>query len=61
MTRPGRPAEIPDRAKLQVYLSRSELRAVARRAKRADMSTSAWVRALVLAALKDRTTEGTTP
>lgn len=55
MTRTGRPPEIPDRVKLQVYLSRSELRAIARLAKGADVSTSAWVRKLVLAALRDRT------
>jgi hypothetical protein len=51
----GRPTEIPDRVRLNIYLSAGELRAIARAAKRAHVSTSAWVRAVALAALKDRT------
>jgi hypothetical protein len=51
----GRPPEIPNRRKLQVYLSAGELRAIARAAKHANVSTSAWMRAVALAALKDRT------
>jgi hypothetical protein len=51
----GRPPEIPDRVELIVYLSRSERGAIVRAAKRADVSASAWVRAVALAALKDRT------
>ena len=55
MARLGRPTEIPDRTSLRVYLSRAEQRAVARLARSADVSSSAWVRALVLTALRDRT------
>jgi hypothetical protein len=51
----GRPIEIPDRVELVVYLTRSERREIVRAAQRADVSTSAWVRAVALAALKDRT------
>jgi hypothetical protein len=50
----GRPPEIPDRVELVVYLSRSDRRAIIRAAKQADVSASAWVRAVALAALKDR-------
>jgi hypothetical protein len=54
-TRIGRPPEIPNRVELVVYLSRPERTAIRRAAKRADVSTSAWVRAVALAALQDRT------
>jgi hypothetical protein len=54
-SRTGRPPDFADRVKLQVYLERTERRAVEAVAKRANVSASAWVRALVLAALKDRT------
>jgi hypothetical protein len=55
MTKAGRPPEIPNRRKLQVYLSRTELRAIKQVAKEANVSASAWVRAVALAALRDRT------
>lgn len=55
MAKAGRPPEILNRVKLQVYLSAGELRAVARAAKHANVSASAWIRALAVAALKDRT------
>src|SRR5262249_7448154 len=53
----GRPPEIPDRVELMVYLSRKERAAIVRAAKRAHVSASAWVRAVALAALPDRTTK----
>jgi hypothetical protein len=52
---PGRPPEIPERVELTVYVSKREQAAVQRAAQQADVSTSAWVRALVLAALTERT------
>lgn len=55
----GRPREIPDRVELVVYLTRVERAAIQRAAQRADVSTSAWVRAVVLAALPDRTRRST--
>jgi hypothetical protein len=52
----GRPTEIPDRVRLDIYLSARELRAIAQAAKRANVSTSAWVRDKALTALTtDRT------
>jgi hypothetical protein len=51
----GRPPEIPNRVKLFVYLRAGERQAIARAAKQANVSTSAWMRAVALAALKDRT------
>jgi hypothetical protein len=51
----GRPPEITDRVELVVYLSRKERGAIARAARQADVSVSAWVRAVALAALTDRT------
>jgi len=47
----GRPPEIPDRVELVVYLSRKERGAIARAARQADVSVSAWVRAVALTAL----------
>jgi hypothetical protein len=47
----GRPTEIPDRVELIVYLSRKERGAIARAARLADVSVSAWVRAVALTAL----------
>jgi hypothetical protein len=38
--------------KLDVFLEAGELRAIKHAAKRADVSASAWVRAVALAALK---------
>jgi hypothetical protein len=55
----GRPSEIPNRVKLFVYLTAGERQAIARAAKRANVSTSAWVRAVALTALHSRT--GRTP
>ena len=51
----GRPTEIPDRVELVVYLRRKERGAIVRAARQADVSASAWVRAVALAALRDRT------
>ena len=51
----GRPPEIPNRVKLFIYVTAGERQAIARAAKRANVSTSAWVRAVALAALPDRT------
>jgi hypothetical protein len=51
----GRPTEIPDRVELVVYLSGKERGGIVRAAKQANVSASAWVRAVALAALKDRT------
>jgi hypothetical protein len=53
-TKAGRPPEISNRVKLQVYLSAGELRAIKRVAKQADVSASAWVRSAALATLRDR-------
>jgi len=50
--RVGRPPEIPDRVTLYVYLTARERRAIARAAKRARISASAWMRALAVAALQ---------
>jgi hypothetical protein len=49
--RRGRPPEIPDRVTLYVYVSAPEQRRIARAAKRAHLSASAWLRALAQAAL----------
>jgi hypothetical protein len=47
----GRPPEIPDRVTLYVYVSAREQRRIARAARRAKVSASAWIRAVALAAL----------
>jgi hypothetical protein len=49
--RKGRPPEIPQRVTLYVYLSAPEQRRIARAARRAHLSTSAWLRQVALAAL----------
>jgi hypothetical protein len=41
--------------KLSVLFEASELRAIKQMAKQADVSASAWVRTVALAALRDRT------
>jgi hypothetical protein len=51
--RTGRPTEIPDRVTLYVYVTAREQRRIARAARRARLSASAWVRAAALAALED--------
>jgi len=53
--RRGRPPIFRRRVKLDVFLEAGELRAIKHAAKRADVSASAWMRAVALAALKDRT------
>jgi hypothetical protein len=58
--RTSRPPEIPDRVKVEVYLTAREHRAIHRAAAQARVSRSAWVRALVVAALTDGTRR-TTP
>jgi hypothetical protein len=50
----GRPPEIPDRVKLEVYLTAREREALARAATQAKVSASAWVRRLILDALPAR-------
>ena len=55
MTRVGRPPEFHHRVRLEVLLEATELRAITRAAKAAHVSASAWVRAVALAALRDRT------
>jgi hypothetical protein len=50
----GRPAEIPNRVTLAVYLAAQERRALVRSARWAQMSASAWVRRLILEALAVR-------
>jgi len=50
----GRPVEMPDRVKFSLYLSRKEFLAVTEAATEAEVSASAWVRAIVLKALKRR-------
>jgi hypothetical protein len=47
----GRPPEIPNRVTLYVYLTVQEQRRIARAARRAKVSASAWTRACALAAL----------
>ena len=51
----GRPPVFRHRVKLDVFLETVELRAIKAAAKQADVSASAWVRAVALAALRDRT------
>jgi hypothetical protein len=58
--RMGRPPEFRRRVRLEVLLEASERRAIERAAKRANVSTSAWVRAVALAALQDRPERRTT-
>jgi hypothetical protein len=50
----GRPTEIPDRVKLEVYMTARERRRITQAAKRAKVSASAWMRGLALVALEDR-------
>ncbi len=50
----GRPTEIPNRVKLEVYLTGRERRAIVAAATQANVSASAWVRAAALTALKAR-------
>ena len=52
--RVGRPTEISDRVTLAVYLTAHEQRRIARAARRANVSASAWVRAVALATLAAR-------
>ena len=47
----GRPPEIPNRVTLWVYVTAQEQRRIARAAKRANLSASAWLRTLAVAAL----------
>jgi hypothetical protein len=51
--RRGRPPEIPDRVTLYVYVTAQEQRRIARAARRAKVSASAWLRARALAALEN--------
>jgi hypothetical protein len=51
----GRPPTFRHRVKLEVFLEAGELRAIKQMAKQANVSASAWVRAVTLAALTDRT------
>jgi len=53
MTKMGRPLEIPNRVTLYCYLSAPEQRRIARAARRAKLSISAWLRARALAALEE--------
>jgi predicted HicB family RNase H-like nuclease len=55
MTKLGRPVEIPHGVTLKVRVTRAEHRALARRAKQAHVSMSAFVRAAIVAVLSDRT------
>jgi hypothetical protein len=52
---PGRPPLYRHKVKLSVPFEASELRAIRQMAKEGTVSTSAWVRSVVLAALRDRT------
>jgi hypothetical protein len=56
----GRPPLFRRRVKLDVFLEAGELRAIKAAAKVGNVSASAWVRSVVLAALKDRTGRTTT-
>jgi hypothetical protein len=49
----GRPPLFRRRVKLEVFLEAGELRAIKRAARQADVSASAWVRSVALAALND--------
>jgi hypothetical protein len=51
----GRPPLFRHRVKLDVFLEAGELRAIKAAAKHADVSASAWVRAVAVAALRNRT------
>jgi hypothetical protein len=51
----GRPPLFRHRVKLEVFLEAGELRAIRQLAKEGNVSASAWVRAVALAALRDRT------
>ena len=53
MTKMGRPLEIPNRVTLYCYLRTPEQRRIARTARRAKLSISAWLRARALAALEE--------
>jgi len=52
---PGRPPLYRHKVKLSVVFETSELRAIRQLAKASNVSASAWVRAVALAALPDRT------
>jgi hypothetical protein len=47
----GRPTEIHNRVRLDVYMTRAERKAINSAARAAHVSASAWVRAAALAAL----------
>jgi hypothetical protein len=49
--RPGRPADIPDRVTVTVYMTRAEAQKIEDAAREEHVSISAWVRAAALAAL----------
>jgi hypothetical protein len=51
MAKMGRPPEIPNRVTLYVYVTAQEQRRIARAARRAHLSASAWVRTVARAAL----------
>jgi hypothetical protein len=52
----GRPPEFRRRVRLEVLLEAAERRLIARAAKRARVSASAWMRTTALAALHDEST-----
>ena len=52
---PGRPPLYRHKVKLSVLFEASELRAIRKLAKEGTVSASAWVRAVALAAVRDRT------
>jgi hypothetical protein len=54
LARTGRPPELPDRRKVEVYVTGREQGAIDRAARQAQLSRSAWVRGLVLVALRER-------
>ena len=47
----GRPALIPNRTKVALYVTRQEWRQIARAARAQRLSASAWLRELAIAAL----------
>jgi hypothetical protein len=47
----GRPVEVPNRVQLKVYVTAGEGRRIVRAAEQAGLSTSAFVRAAVVASL----------
>jgi hypothetical protein len=58
---PGRPTELRERREIVVYVTRRERAAIRDAAAGADVSMSAWMRALALAALYARPERKTRP